>query len=602
MYRYSEPSISQYESFFNPIPLEFVQQQFERRQKAYDEGYGMAIAAKDQFGGVKVGAPDIAYKNQLVDKFVDDTDKMVQEQFGGDWGKAAKTIARSVTDVRNNDFWQKAQIMDQLREEERKLIAQYGNDAMVFNSLQDKSVYDPKTGKTIDPNLMGYDIVKRGDWGKTIDEIFAKIKPNTNLWGLSQTDFGYLKSGRTTEISADGIKKLAADKNIQNAILSAHPEMSRAFNELPQERTKWFGNNYDDLGTAVQSMILGRTSTMPFKQQDDNYLQDWQAKQAAENTAEQNANPYFASFSKTPTVTNTNSVLENHRKMTRGVKFNDKGFVVDQSGVPVSKEVINTLDPLNPFGTIVSDREDTKKVTQYYNNLVKQYPELGKLSPKDAFSAYEKYLDKTNSETRLEANLRLEDSSNNIKNQLFSNINSANFKSLQFASTGDVFDNNSIIDKLGYKDYTEFEKEIKNKDISPKINFREARLSITVPNRKGKGVKPETVYFSPDEQTQDMLNRAQLVTEAYYNPNTIQEGELKPMPILDYTGKPTSMAVYVEGKGDIVNGNDKKIWLVDYKNKTRQPISLDQYYEMVTKQIDTRFNNYQGKIGNPGKL
>jgi len=268
MYRYNEPSVSQYESFFNPIPLEFVQQNLQQHQQKYDVGYGEALAAKDMYGGAEVSENDIANKNKIVGDFTNNMDTVVKEKYGGDWGRASKEVARMVTSVRQNPFWDTAKILKERQAEERKRTSEYGNNTLVFKSLMGQGSIDPATGKTITPDQLQYDILEKGDWNKTIQEVIGKINPDSNPYGLSKEDFGFLRSGQITEISPTKLKKIAEDPNIQQAIISAHPEMARAFNELPKQKSSLFGEDADTLQKGVQNLIYGNINSQQYKQNE----------------------------------------------------------------------------------------------------------------------------------------------------------------------------------------------------------------------------------------------------------------------------------------------------------------------------------------------
>lgn len=633
MYRYDEPSISQYESFFNPIPLEFVQQQFDRRQGAYDQGYAMAIEAKDQFGGAKVGAPDIAYKNQLVNKYVDDIDKTVQDQFGGDYGKAAKAIARTVTEVRGNDFWQKAQMMDQLREEERKLTAQYGPDALVFNSIQNKSVYDSATGKTIDPGQMKYDVVRRGDWGKTIDEIFSKVKPSTNLWGLSQDDFGYLRSGKTTEISADGIAKLAKDKNIQNAILSAHPEMSRAFNELPQERAKWFGDNYNDLGKAVESMILGRTSTMPYKQQDDSYIQNWQAKAAAENTGNKTTGGAFGPERGTAGYNTGYGTTRKGLRETKNFIFGQNGTLKsgDTEGFGVltpTEMAIAKAHPATGNGKmteryfeeldkakdqITKERESNPlyqaRKTQFnqVKSIVKDIRSKNSdlVKGKSDWDVYNDYLNDTENRYKVSMDLSLPvikpDIKKTIGESIASNINGTEFFLTDGSKvTKDWNEKNGIGKQTGLT-YAGFQEMLRKGDLALAYNKTRGSMYVEIPVIKGdiklssdgtinwdqtKTEGKKTVYFSPDRELSGVAKLIpyldQLIKDSKASQN-IPEG------LTDLFGTIKYDKSRLDSSKDV---NDQEVFLMKDSEGNDEWYSLDEIRNHMAKYVNSYLSTY----------
>lgn len=568
-YNYSGPTTSQYESFFEPIPLEFVQQQFDRRQGKYDTAYASALEAKDLYAGAEVADTDIVNKNNLVQRFTGDMDEMVKERYGGDWGRAAKEVARHVTDMRTNSFWDTTNVLKQRQAEERALRAQYGNDALIFNSVLDKSSIDPETGKVLSADQFNYDIKQRGDWAGSIDEILSRMKPNTNTWGLTKADFGHLKSGNTTYISEDGIRKLSQDPSVQQAILSANPDMSEAFERLPGERSKWFGSNYEDdqLSTAIGDLIMGRGRSMVFSQSNDQYHKDWEYERKIEQSRRKtDENPYFTSF----TRQSTNPVATVAREA----------------------ELANLRRMRRPG--ILGQHVDRRNA--YHAELVRKYPELKDMDQKEAFDAYEAYLTKTREELELASNIKLAESSNNVKLHMLSNLDALEFyleDDLEPQSWEDIIGRSNL-----NTNYKSFEELVTNPNLLPKINFSEGKLSLTINNDD----KLMEIFFDGDEQTKVMLQGAQKITELYYNPTTYTESNYEPpLPLYDHEGNPTGQAVTVIGTGSITGENNKTIWLFDLENKTKRPIPIDYYYELVTAAVDNRFNLYRGKTGNPGQ-
>lgn len=654
MYRYNEPTISQYESFFNPIPLEFVQEQFDRRQGAYDEAYAGAMQAKDQFNNAKVGAPDIQYAKQLTNQFVEDTDKMVQEQFGGDWGKAAKTIARNVTNVRGNEFWQKAQTMDQLREEERKLVAQFGPDALKFKSLQDRSVVDPKTGKMITPEEMKYDVLKRGDWEGSVAKMFAGLRGDQKsiLLKKYQNDpsiQNYLQYGTTEGISDEKLRMLASDKDIVNSFLSGNQDFRRAAEELPD----YFGSMNIDPETGkkrstediASDYIYGQIKPKQYSQTQISYTHDASAEARQKAAGEINANPYIPSSQYSGIVSANKDPLKEHNSHVDGLEYDKSGKVikgVDVHGTKgltteelkqaneIADKYSKGISIANPSGggnagqtaaLIAFDKEMRNKdrvqaANEYYNKIITDHPSLKGLSQQEAFKTYSDYLQRINSSSTLESNVKLADSPKNVTTAFLSNPNATNLQSLTIASSGDTFDKTSLVHQLGYSDYSEFAKEIKSQSLNPRVNFAQAKLAIDVVNKKkGADGKTETVLFDPDVQTKDVLNYGQMIQNSYYNDATLSNdyNENPVIPIPDGRGNYLSEGVRVVGTGDIKNGNKKiiEVYKLKYNPATGRmepdanyPVktqSLEKTFETLTEFIDVKYNNYEGKSGNQGK-
>ena len=607
MYRYNEPSIPQYESFFNPIPLEFVQQNLQQHQQKYDVGYGEALAAKDMYAGTEVGVEDIAGKNQLVTDFTKNMDTMVKEKYGGDWGRASKEVARMVTNVRQNPFWDTAKTLKERREQERQLVMKYGPKALQFKSLQGVSAIDPATGQVRKPEELEFDVQEQGDWQGYMKTILSSINPDQYGIGLTDAEKGYLSHGEYSKIDRKKLDKIIDSPEVINAFLNSNPEFGKAVKAGLR-----YGEYEGNVKEAAKDFFKGNLYPTEFYKESKNYVQDWMLREQMDAAAKTAENPYYASANQSTVIANVDQGIKEHQRKMRGFDPTDKSFdatpwIDPQTGINYNPQAM--LDAYDQW-TGTATGEQKQKIDQrkqaYYNELVGQHPELRQFKTKEeAFKAYGDWIKNKSEETRLNWNLKLEDSPDNIKRQLFSNINSGNFKAMSFASTGDLFDKNSITDRLGYKDYTELQKAIKDEDISPVVDFREGRIAITIPNKdRKKNVKPETVYFDPDVQTKDVLNVGQYITEKFYDANTYGDNE-KPIRIPDGRGGFTGDGIIVQGEGDIVSGNKKKIWLVDLNDtEGKNPpieISLEDVQSKLTEYVDRSFNNYQGRIGNPGK-
>lgn len=373
MYRYNEPSVAQYQSFFDPIPLEFLQQNLQQHQQKYDVGYGQALAAKDMYAGVEVGKSDIMNKNNIVTEFTNNMDKIVQEKYGGDWGRASKEVARMVTNVRQNPFWDTAKILRERQEEARKLKTQYGSEALVFDDLSGRGSIDPETGKIITPDKLQYDIRKRGDWAGSIDDILSRIKPDKNVWGLSEDQFGYLKSGTTTQLTNDTIEKLAKDENIQRAILSANPDMAEAFNKLPEEREKWFGDNYSTISSAVEGLIRGRGKPMVFRQQDDQFHRNiiGEEERAKKPTVEPVESAFGPERESAAILTGYGTSDRERRQIGRSI-FSDTGTFQDVSWEAL-EPYYSQVSKVNPSGLGLTAEASKAKADEMYKENMATY-------------------------------------------------------------------------------------------------------------------------------------------------------------------------------------------------------------------------------------
>lgn len=600
MYRYDEPSISQYESFFNPIPLEFIQQQFDRRQGAYDQGYATALAAKDMYSGVEVGENDIINKNNIVNEFVNNTDRLVQEKYGGDWGRAAKEVARTVTDVRQNPFWDTAKILKSRQEEERQLVQKYGPKALQFKSVQGIGAIDPTTGKVRRPEELDFDVQEQGDWQGYMKTVLQSINPDQYDLGLTETEKGYLRDGNWAGIKKEKLDKIINTPEVIRAFVNSNPDFERAVKAGLR-----YGDKEGNVEEAAKDFFRGNLYPTEFSKKTSNLVQDWQLKQSMENVAKDN--PYYGSTSELPVVANMQTALKEHRRKTKGFSYvngsaQGRGEITDEKRKELDniyamynkpqfideRGINQTLQTaLLDFNNSLTDK-DYYTPDKYYNELVAQYPELAQMSQEKAFKAYDNYLTNMEKESRVVSNIILDKSPERVKTTLLSNLNSGNFGSYKFRSTGDTFDNKSIVKELGYTNVDEFTEKIKDKNIAPRADFRQGQMLINVPNKKGEMID---VYFDPDIETKSILQVGQAINEFYYDPKTYTTENTKPVPIPN-----SNIGFAVVGEGSI-QGNNKQIFLVRLDSQGNidesvepEPISIQRAYHRLTGLIDERLS------------
>lgn len=600
--RYAQPVRQQYESFFNPIPIEFVQEQLMQRQNRYDQAYAGALDAKDQAAQAEVGMLDVAYKNKIVEDFKNNTNKIVEERYGGDWGKASKEIARTVTNIRSNPFWNAAKEMEKQRQLAQQLKLKYGQDAVIFNDPTTMTTMD-EYGRVRTPESIQPDIIQKGDWVRTAQELMGNIKPDSNPYGLSQSDIAaFLEYGDVTQISPEKIEKFANDPNIQRAFINRHQELPRIFTEGNAQMKSRFGIDEDtDIGSFVKNQLLAAGRPMESRQVRRQFIQNPMFQNKTEDEEQNNPFNYYGSSTYQP-VGKINNDYEKHKDIVESRNISPS--VTKYKGTSLGTGYGVSVE----FGNLRKEKmEETSDIQKekYYNELLQRYPELKGKSMEESFSIVGDYLKNAQKESNLSWTLRYDDSRENVKSNLLSNINTGNFEVKGVKSTGDVFDKKNIVKELGYNDYEEFQKVIlaEDFDISPKINFDSGRLEVTVPDKKNK--KPVSLSFTVDSETNNILEIGKVATQSYYD-NTDLGTEDNPaieLPFLDHKSNYTNYKIIIYGDNKITGDNNKVIRLVNDRDGTKSsPMSLKKLQELLAGQIDTRFNNYQGLTGNTGKL
>lgn len=448
MYRYNQPTMRQYESFFNPIPIDFLQQELGKRQGRYDAAFAGALAAKDELANVQVGMADLASKNEIISQGIGDINKMVEDKYGGDWGRASKEVARSVSSLRANPFWNAQAEAQKQRDIAQELKIKYGSDAMIFNDPTTLSVMNAAGGIRSFEDFQP-DIVQRGDWAKTARELMAGITPDANPWGLTRDEIdSFVKYGQVEEISRDKIEAFASDPAIQEAFLREHSEIRRGISELDEGQQQQFGLLGKTAQDVAKEQLLGAAASTQHKKvdmkvtQDQDLLNKRKAAREADPTVRPTTNPseiigsvwegqmkprdiQFSTATGTagqiatveerlardtePSVASMMPIMNYYGVGTAGI---DIGAVLGRGLEGIKKLIRNSAEgnaTTNPLWLIANTSKSIKefaaraaeqKDKDYLAEVIKMYPNLAEYTPERAMklanSANEKLGQKSN--------------------------------------------------------------------------------------------------------------------------------------------------------------------------------------------------------------
>jgi hypothetical protein len=136
-----------------------MQKRFDEMQHSYDQSYAGALAAEDLYSQYETDVTDVALKNEIIGNFRNKVQSIV-DKYGGDWGAAAKQLAKEVVKTKQDPFFQLAGRKKQLAEEQRKMIQAYGPDAVVLKDIRNVQLKD-KEGKYIDPSKLESEVLNR---------------------------------------------------------------------------------------------------------------------------------------------------------------------------------------------------------------------------------------------------------------------------------------------------------------------------------------------------------------------------------------------------------------------------------------------------------
>lgn len=630
MYNYSGPTTAQYESFFDPIPLEFVERNLQTHQGKYDTSYAAALTAKDLYAGAEVADTDIINKNNLVSEFTGNMDKMVTERYSGDWGRAAKDVARHVTDMRTNPFWDTTKILQKRQNEERELRAKYGPNALIYNSVLGLSSIDPETGKVLTADQLSYDIQERGDWAGSIDQILSRMKPSTNTWGLSSADFGYLRSGKTQFISEEGIRKIAEDPLVQQAILSQNPDMIDAFTRLPEERAKWFGKEYgdDELSNAVADMIKGRGKSMVFSQSDDQYYQNWMLKSRMENQPEmidpflpltesegmqtgyatsEDYPDYSSLWTENGSINeNTGSrITETERRLQDLYypKIDGKRLITPEATEAYKKALEENAESIKQ-----EKNKEIQQVRHVVSNLRDGNPELTKnMSDREVYEDFLENIDKYKVSMNMIAPVGNKNIHMNVGRAVAGNINGTSFYTLDGNKVTNNWEGESGLEELTNLSVPALQSLLVNGHDTPiGYDYTRGSLMIELPIIKGSlNLTSEgridygktrvedrvKVYFSPDLHTRGASQLIPLLDRLIKEPSSREELKQSLPPTIQLDESRLNML-----SGDV---NDQEVFLMRDQDGQLQHYSLNEIRGYYFNDIRQHLTSNYHKVDKP---
>jgi len=275
-----EPTASEYESFFNPVPLDFIQNQFDRRQGAYDTAFAGSVAAKEQMAQQQAALQDLGSKNQIINDTMGRIDKVVEEKYGGDWGRASKEIAGMVSSARQNPFWETTKHLAEQQKVQQEFQLKNPN-AWVYQDTLGQSTIDPDTGKVRDRESLTFRGAQRGDYETSIERQYADVKANVQDYALQQVKTegveGMLQKTRIEEIKAERLQALA--KEGVDTFLTNNPDYLEGHMSLGMTEAEVRQKAEGDIYGQIKDKEVRSATTQVM--QDKAYFEDLKARAAA---------------------------------------------------------------------------------------------------------------------------------------------------------------------------------------------------------------------------------------------------------------------------------------------------------------------------------
>jgi len=243
----------QYTPQFIQTDVGAIQDKLNARQGQYDTAYANALGAEDKFGEFNVHQKDIDLKNKVIGGFKDRVKTLV-DQYGGDYAAASKQLVKEIVNTKNDKFFGLAAERARLAEEQRRLIQQYGPNAIVLKDVTKPDLVDAQ-GNYIRPEDLSSEVLNRKQLEEIIDQDYGMLKNKKREGALTKSGTpGYLQSTTVQGINQAEVNQVATD--MYNTLKKTRPD-------LPDDIAINIANN------QAKSYVLGSTNQLVSDKQWD---------------------------------------------------------------------------------------------------------------------------------------------------------------------------------------------------------------------------------------------------------------------------------------------------------------------------------------------
>lgn len=184
-YRYRTPRSQEYLSTFVPLPMDYLNQALQSRQKEYDQNLLAINEAEDRYASLESAPQWNAEKTRLLDETFGNIHKTIKDKYGGDYSQGTAEIMSSIVGLRKKPFW--------------NLMAQ---DTVDWK--QKKALYDQLETSGQLGYAEGMDDIpvtfQNGTWSAPKRKVYAKVDTNAIL----RNDFnGLFNAVREENVESD---------------------------------------------------------------------------------------------------------------------------------------------------------------------------------------------------------------------------------------------------------------------------------------------------------------------------------------------------------------------------------------------------------------
>lgn len=212
-----------YQPIYDPSETDRMLRLLEQRQQRYDVGQQRLAEAQSQIGGMQTYAPDLL--GERLGQFTSDVQKMVDEQYGGDFGLAANDITSMIAKERANPLYRAIAEQNRQAEAYEKARLQKFKPGERFIGIQDPRTVD--LSEIIQSGSLSgleaqYAVAPNRD--AIAEDIISRVKPNqvTELYkSLGEGDKKTLRDAGIKDTDAAGIFRTLSSKGVSNKRLQA---------------------------------------------------------------------------------------------------------------------------------------------------------------------------------------------------------------------------------------------------------------------------------------------------------------------------------------------------------------------------------------------
>jgi hypothetical protein len=232
-----------------------LQQQLAQDQARHDLAMQQQVAMEDMFAEVPTHPTDIPIKNKVLGDFQSKVQEVV-DRYGGDYGAAAKDIARLTSKTRQNPFFQLAPERRRLAEEQRKRLAQLGPNAILTQDVTAAPLQDPETGEWITPEELQSQVLDQRLYEQQLERRFGKL-------GTKQTPGEWRRNAQFPWMLERSNYKGVLPVELQDVASQMYESLSAQSPELPESERRRISDNY------ANQLVQGSTIE---ERQDPEYL------------------------------------------------------------------------------------------------------------------------------------------------------------------------------------------------------------------------------------------------------------------------------------------------------------------------------------------